>query len=183
MPTICKKDTCRNKAIYGFCFGKPLFCAAHREDGSKNTRTLEPHDAIETLCEKNGCSKCSSILVMPRFKGFCKRCYLETYPSDPLSLCSLYKSKENVIQKFIDSKFDGFVHKEGTSQIQISGVVLQIVYCNKAIDVDDHDEKNIVIKFNPNKYEDGKNPMLYKRLPDLEKEIASQFERIVNSDV
>ena len=51
---------------------------------------------------------------------------------------------------------------------------------NKAVD---DDEKNIVIKFNPNKYEDGKNPMLYKRLPDLEKEIARQFERIVNSDV
>jgi hypothetical protein len=121
---------------------------------------------------------------MPRFKGFCKRCYLETYPCDPLSLCCLYKSKENVIQKFIDSKFDGFVHKEGTSHIQISGVVLQIVYGNKAVDDhDDNDEKNIVIKFNPNKYEDGKNPMLYKRLPDLEKEIARQFERIVNSDV
>ena len=182
MPTICKKDTCRNKAVYGFCFGKPLFCAAHREDGSKNTRTLEPHDAIETMCEKNGCSKCSSTLVIPRFKGFCKRCYLESYPSDPLSLCCLYKSKEDVIQKFIDSKFDGFVHKEDMSQIQINGVVLQIVYGNKAVD-DDDDEKNIVIKFNPNKYEDGKNPMLYKRLPDLEKEIARQFERIVNSDV
>jgi hypothetical protein len=41
------------------------------------------------------------------------------------------------------------------------------------------DEKNIIIKFNPNKYENGKNPMLYSRLPDLEKEISKQFERLV----
>jgi hypothetical protein len=117
---------------------------------------------------------------MPRFKGFCKRCYIDTYPSDPLSLQCLYKSKEDIIQKFIDSKFDGFVHKEGKSQIQINGVVLQIVYNNNMAATTD--EKNIVIKFNPNKYEDGKNPMLYKRLPDLEKEIAKQFERIVNPE-
>jgi len=179
MPTICKKDTCRNKAVYGFLWGKPLFCSVHREVGSKNTRTLEPHDdTIES--KRAGCTKCSSTLLMPRFKGFCKRCYIDTYPSDPLSLQCLYKSKEDIIQKFIDSKFDGFVHKEGKSQIQINGVVLQIVYDNNM--AANTDEKTIVIKFNPNKYEDGKNPMLYKRLPDLEKEIAKQFERIVNPE-
>jgi hypothetical protein len=71
------------------------------------------------------------------------------------------------------------VHEQGSSQIQIGDDVLQIVYDNETQD----QHKNIVIKFNPNKYEDGKNPMLYKRLPDLEKEIARQFERIVNLDV
>ena len=47
-------------------------------------------------------------------------------------------------------------------------------------DDDSNNEKNIVIKFNPNKYENGRNPMLYTRLPDLEKEIGKQFERIMN---
>ena len=42
------------------------------------------------------------------------------------------------------------------------------------------DEKTIIIRFNPNKYENGKNPMLYTRLPDLEKDIGKQFERIMN---
>jgi hypothetical protein len=180
MPTICKKDTCRNKAVYGFFFGKPLFCSAHREDGSQNTRTIETRDKIETTIDRNSCTKCSTNALLPRFKGFCKRCYIETYPADPLSLQYLYKSKEDVIQKFIDSKFDGFVHKEGSSQIQINGFILKVVYIIEQDVLDhDNDEKIIVIKFNPNKYANGKNPMLYTRLPDLEKEISRQFERIM----
>ena len=95
---------------------------------------------------------------------------------DPLSLQTVYKSKEDVIQKFIDSKFDGFVHGKGFSQIQISGIALKVIY-SEVMNLDD-DEKTIIIKFNPNKYENGKNPMLYTRLPNLEKEI---LEKIMNT--
>ena len=97
---------------------------------------------------------------------------------DPLSLQTVYKSKDTVIQKFIDSKFDGFVHGPNTSWIQINGIVLKIIIGEE--DDDSNNEKTIVIKFNPNKYENGKNPMLYTRLPDLEKEISRQFEIIMN---
>ena len=175
MPTICKKDTCRNPAVYGFCFRKPLFCSDHREDGSKNTRSLEP--GLPTSSGEKVCASCSKNKLLPRFKGYCKLCYVKLYPLDPLSLQTVYKSKDTVIQKFIDSKFDGFVHKDGFSQIQINGIMLNVVF-NKQ-NVSDENEKNIVIKFNPNKYENGKNPMLYTRLPDLEKEIGKQFERIM----
>jgi hypothetical protein len=89
----------------------------------------------------------------------------------------VYKSKDTIIQKFIDSKFDGFVHREGSSQIQINGFTLKVIFFDQ--NVLDHEEKTIVIKFNPNKYENGKNPMLYTRLPDLEKDIGKQFERIM----
>jgi hypothetical protein len=45
----------------------------------------------------------------------------------------------------------------------------------------------IFIKFNPNKYAnaDGSfsNPMLYTRLPLLEKEISRQIERVMNNEV
>jgi hypothetical protein len=175
MPTICKKDTCRNPAVYGFVFRKPLFCSDHREDGSTNTRMLEPGLQADQLLKE--CTQCSSKNVLSRFKWYCKHCYIKLYPLDPLSLQTVYKSKDTVIQKFIDSKFDGFVHKDGFSQIQINGITLKVVF-NKQ-NVSTHDEKNIVIKFNPNKYENGKNPMLYTRLPDLEKEISRQFERII----
>ena len=178
MPTICKKDTCRNPAVYGFCFRKPLFCSDHREPESKNTRMLEPGLQADQLLKE--CTQCSSKIVLSRFKGYCKHCYVKLYPLDPLSLQTVYKSKDTVIQKFIDSKFDGFVHKDGFSQIQINGITLKVVF-NKQ-NVSTHDEKNIVIKFNPNKYENGKNPMLYTRLPDLEKEISRQFERIMNRE-
>ena len=101
---------------------------------------------------------------------------------DPLSLQTVYKSKDIVIQKFIDSKFDGFVHGPNTSWILINGFVLKIIFGEEDEDDDSNNEKNIVIKFNPNKYENGKNPMLYTRLPDLEKEISRQFERIINRE-
>ena len=177
MPTICKKDTCRNPAVYGFCFRKPLFCSDHREDGSKNTRSLEP--GLPTSSGEKVCASCSKNKLLPRFKGYCKHCYIKLYPLDPLSLQTVYKSKDIVIQKFIDSKFDGFIHGANTSWILINGIVLKIIFGE---DDDSNNEKNIVIKFNPNKYENGKNPMLYTRLPDLEKEIGKQFERIMNRE-
>jgi hypothetical protein len=70
------------------------------------------------------------------------------------------------------------VHGPNTSWIQINGIVLKIIFGEENND-DSNNEKNIVIKFNPNKYENGKNPMLYTRLPDLEKEIGKQFEKIM----
>lgn len=178
MPTICKKDTCRNPAVYGFCFGKPLFCSAHREPESKNTRALEP--GLQPHSGEKVCVTCSSKNVVPRFKGYCKHCYVKLYPLDPLSLQTVYKSKDDIIQKFIDSKFDGFIHGPKTSWIQINGFTLRVIFSDQSVSVDE--EKNIVIKFNPNKYENGKNPMLYTRLPDLEKEIGKQFERMMNRE-
>lgn len=175
MPTICKKDTCRNPAVYGFCFGKPLFCSEHRERDSKNTRSLEP--TLQAVPAVKECIKCSSKNMLSRFKGYCTHCYVKLFPLDPLSLQTVYKSKDDVIQKFIDSKFDGFIHGPGVSEIQINGFTLKVVF-NKT-NVSDENEKTIVIKFNPNKYENGRNPMLYTRLPDLEKEISKQFERIM----
>ena len=176
MPTVCKKDTCRNPAVYGFCFGKPLFCSAHREDGSKNTRSLEPGLQAESVVKE--CKQCSHNPVLSRYKGYCTHCYVKIFPLDPLSLQTVYKSKDDVIQRFIDSKFDGFVHGAKTSQIHINGFTLKVVFDDTNVSAED--EKTIVIKFNPNKYENGKNPMLYTRLPDLEKEISRQFERIMN---
>jgi hypothetical protein len=103
---------------------------------------------------------------------------VKLFPLDPLSLQTVYKSKDTIIQNFIDSKFDGFLHGPGYSQIQINGITLKIIFSDQNV----LDEKTIVIKFNPNKYENGKNPMLYTRLPDLEKDIGKQFERIMNRE-
>ena len=74
------------------------------------------------------------------------------------------------------------MHEQGSSLIQIGDDVLQIVYENQ--NQNQNQNQNIVIKFNPNKYAtcggSYENPMLYTRLPHLEKEIARQFERIMN---
>lgn len=177
MPTICKKDACRNPAVYGFCFRKPLFCSEHREEGSKNTRFIEKKELqTENQCPAK-CIQCSSKVLLPRYKGYCTRCYTKIFPLDPLSLQTLYKSKTDVIQKFIDSKFDGFIHQNGYSQLQVNGFTLIVSWGEE---VATKDEKTIIIRFNPNKYENGKNPMLYTRLPNLENEISRQFEIIMN---
>jgi hypothetical protein len=180
MPTICKKDTCRNKAVYGYCYGKPLFCLVHREPNSRNTRFIEKVGIIEPSIKK--CRECENTLVLPRYKGYCTPCYIRLFPLDPLSLQTIYKSKNEVIQRFIDSKFDGFIHNHGISKIEINGINLYVVYDIKNIQ---EDEKNIIIQFNPNKYvkPDGKyaNPALYTRLSELEKEIAKEIEKILAS--
>lgn len=175
MPTICKKDTCRNPAVYGFCFRKPLFCSEHREKGSKNTRFIEKKETTENPTPQ--CQVCSCKTLLPRYKGYCTQCYTKVFPLDPLSLQTIYKSKIVVVQKFIDSKFDGFIHKNECSQMRINNFTLVISFGESDVA---EDEKTIIIRFNPNKYENGKNPMLYTRLPDLEKEIGKQFERIIN---
>lgn len=177
MPTICKKDTCRNPAVYGFCFRKPLYCSDHREEGSKNTRFIEKTEFHTEKQSPTKCIQCPSKTLLPRYKGYCNQCYTKIFPLDPLSLQTTYKSKIVVVQKFIDSKFDGFIHKNEYSQIRVNNFTLVISFGE--LDIAE-DEKTIIIRFNPNKYENGKNPMLYTRLPDLEKEIGKQFDRIMN---
>jgi len=105
------------------------------------------------------------------------------FPLDPLSLQTKYKSKDHIIRKYIDSIFDGFVHEDGCSKININNMTLNVVY---DMEKDCIGEKTIFIKFNPDKYAkaDGSysNPLLYTRLPTLEREIARQFERIINKE-
>lgn len=103
------------------------------------------------------------------------------YPDDPLSLQTVYKSKATVIQKFIDSKFDGFIHSPDFSDIHINGKTVRVVYSSSY--VASPSSSVITIMFNPNKYTnaDGSvsNPQLYTRLPGLEQQIAEKMEQLV----
>lgn len=181
MPTICKTGTCRNKAVYGFERLSPLFCSTHREPNSKNTRLIQTVAPIASVSKI--CKQCSNKNINSRYKGYCTNCYVKMFPLDPLSLQTKYKSKDHIIRKYIDSIFDGFVHEDGCSKININNMTLNVVY---DMEKDCIGEKTIFIKFNPDKYAkaDGSylNPLLYTRLPTLEREIARQFERIVNKE-
>lgn len=195
MPQLCKFETCRKKAVYGFENLKPLFCSAHRDKDSKNVRLIPSINSIKEEEEDDGklskvCKSCEGIMGSSKYKGFCTTCYVNAYPQDPLSLQTLYKSKSKIIQQFIDSKFDGFSHLSSCSKITINKVLINVSYDHECL------QRNalltnalltIFIKFNPNKYAnaDGSfsNPMLYTRLPLLEKEISRQIERVMNNDV
>ena len=220
MPQLCKMDTCRKKAVYGFEYVKPLFCSAHRDKDSKNVRLIHLPNSIK---EEDGkltkvCKSCEGKMGSSKYKGFCTSCYVNAYPQDPLSLQTLYKSKSKIIQQFIDSKFDGFSHLSLCSKITINKVLINVSYdedCFKtnalspsvtlqtsalspsvtlqtsalspSVTLQTSALPSIFIKFNPNKYAnaDGSfsNPMLYTRLPLLEKEISRQIERVMNNEV
>jgi hypothetical protein len=199
MPQLCKTDTCRKKAVYGFEFAKPLFCSAHRDKDSKNVRLIPLPSLIKekdkNILEKS-CKGCEGKNGSSKYKGFCANCYVNTYPNDPLSLQTLYKSKSKIIQHFIDSKFDGFSHLPSSSKITINKVLINVSYedeCCKTNALNTVATKpsvassTIFIKFNPNKYANAEgsfsNPMLYTRLPLLEKEISRQIERVMNNEV
>jgi hypothetical protein len=95
-----------------------------------------------------------------------------------------YKTKEHATCEFINSRFDGF-NRDGIMKI---GDVTLFVNYQKNIVVNEMEGKYISIKFNVDKYVDGTtkktvNPMLYTRLPALEREINQQIERILSSQI
>lgn len=172
MPTLCKYENCRNPAVYGFYHMKPLYCSEHRVPDSMNAKyisTVSP----QTITNHN---KCGHPPASTKYKGYCVNCYLATYPVDPLSLQTLYKSKIVAAQKYIDAKFDGFVHGSHFSQICINGKTLFIAFETTMMP----NTGAIVIEFNLNKHADGSNPQLYTRLPKLEQIIATHIENIIN---
>ena len=177
MPTICNFETCRNKAVYGFEYIRPVFCSTHREPNMKNVRFITP--IIVEPKPKKICKLCSG-KISPRYKEYCSDCYVKQFPFDPLSLQTKYKSKKHVIRKFIDSRFDGFIHENECSKIKINDAWIYVVFT----EIPATSSVAIIIKFNPDKYEneDGSysNPLLYTRLPMLEREISKQIERIMS---
>lgn len=176
---MCKNGNCRRAAVYGYYKGQPLYCSEHRLPETYNTKLIK--ELLEPLAEthvgnkvplaKAPSRKCSHPPASTRYKGYCVSCYMNAFPDDPLSLQTLYKSRATVIQKFIDSKFDGFVHCPEFSSIQINGKTLRVVYGST---INDNPNNCIFIKFSPNKY-----TQLYTQLPKLEQQIADQIETIL----
>jgi len=192
---MCKNGNCRQAAVYGYNKGKPLYCSEHRLHDTYNTKLIRDSEPLAKsllgntvpleepkvsllgkpqfpLTEPRLVQKCGHPPASTRYKGYCANCYMNAFPDDPLSLQTLYKSRATVIQKFIDSKFDGFVHCPEFSSIQINGKTLCVVYGST---LNDNDSNNcIFIRFSPNKY-----TQLYTQLPKLEQQIADQIEIIV----
>ena len=172
MPPICKYENCRGYAVYGYFKNKPMYCSEHRLPNTKNTKfieTVSQEPVTKSMCNHGGAST--------RYKGYCVNCYIHQFPDDPLSFQSLYKSKIIATQKFIDAKFDGFVHSSDFSEININGHTLHISFVQS--NAMNNNPNIIHIEFSLNKYADGTNPQLYTRLPKLEQLIAEQMENII----
>ena len=165
MPKLCQYENCRIRS-------ENIFCIKHK---TQLNPIENSEKCIIKTCHRNSIRLC---------KNYCADCYFREFPNDPLTFQMLYKTKEQAVKEFINNRFDGF-NREGVMQI---GDVSLIVNYNETIIANEIKGKYISIIFNVDKYVDGLkkhtvNPMLYTRLPMLEKEINKHIERILNHNV
>jgi hypothetical protein len=176
MPKLCQHENCRNRAKTDFCTKHKMKTQNKLQKEMSSLEILENSEVcIIKTCHRNSIRLC---------KNYCADCYFREFPNDPLTFQMLYKTKEQATCEFINSRFDGF-NRDGIMKI---GDVTLFVNYQKNIITSEMKGKYISIKFNVDKYVDGKtkktvNPMLYKRLLVLEREINQQIERILSSQI
>ena len=70
-----------------------IYCADHK---------LENMIDVKSKRCKNGCNK----IVKSKYKGYCLRCFIYTFPDEPIA--QNYKVKERHVQDFIESEFKNY---------------------------------------------------------------------------
>ncbi len=151
---------------------------------------------VETVTKCRG-EACVSKPASKNFKGYCSDCYIRLFEDDPLSIQTRCKTKEIAINEFIHCYFDGFAHFAplwfGNTRIDNRIRIENTTICIEVVNdlsmlpptIESGDEKFIFIIFNEGKYKVGNkmcNPMLYTRLPILEKEINHQINRVLQKE-
>ncbi len=156
MPTLCHYLNCRNRAN---TLSPNLFCTEHF------------HKTPVAPCKHLG---------TPLFRGFCRSCFIAAFPDDPLTFQMLYRSKTDALQKFLFSRFDGFIEKSpGLYCFTINKVSIFVSTC-----VQIKPEPNsvvIICHFDKIVTPQGSiiNPMLWKRLVALENIVNQEIENAV----
>ena len=183
---------------------EPLYCSNCKEENMINIKHKK--------CKADNCYTCSN----KNYKGYCTNCYQHLFPLDPLTFQIRSKTKEIAVRDFINEKFEGFQHDKPLwynetacdcttkRRIDHRKLINGTLLC---IETDENQHKSysktdeearyndlfmayggkfIFIRFNPDKYKDGKskscNPMLFNRLIILEEEIHKQIKRIENEE-
>ena len=173
MPKLCQHENCRNRA-------KTDFCTKHKTKSQNKSQEKNIPIEISEVCIIKTCHRNSIRLC----KNYCADCYFREFPNDPLTFQMKYKTKEQAVKEFINSRFDGF---NRDCVMKIGDVTLFVNY-NKNIVANKMEGKYISIIFNVDKYVDGNtkrtvNPMLYTRLPVLEREINHQIEKMLDVNI
>jgi hypothetical protein len=88
----CAYDGCEIFPNYNYPDSKSgLYCATHKLEGMK--------DRYHPSCLTPMCDTISS----PKFKGYCMRCYIYTFPDQPVS--KKYKTKERATSEYVVNQF------------------------------------------------------------------------------
>jgi len=71
---------------------------------------IENNENIEdSICKANFCLGEKAI---KNFNGYCKHCFVNLFPTHPITIQASCKTKEQVVRKFINTNFDGFLHNK-----------------------------------------------------------------------
>ena len=70
---------------------KPLYCNIHKKDNMINI--------VSKRCQLDGCP----VLANRKYKGYCLRCFMYTFPNEPVT--RNYKTKEKYVTDFVKEQF------------------------------------------------------------------------------
>lgn len=99
----CKNTECQKCASYGLELKKPLYCTTHKEQNMFIVTTQ--------LCQGENCKKycitpfCETS-VLPKYEGYCLRCFVNTHPEKPNA--RNYKTKEKTVVDEVLKSFPQF---------------------------------------------------------------------------
>lgn len=88
----CKFEDCLTRPNYNYPGKTSLYCSVHKLDGMI--------DVIHKYCMMEHCNTMVSNL---KYKGYCVRCFMYTYPNEPVS--RNYKTKEKHVADYIAGHF------------------------------------------------------------------------------
>ena len=63
----------------------------------------------DVICKANFCLGEKAI---KKFNGYCKHCFVNLFPTHPISIQASCNTKEQVVRKFINTNFNGFLHNK-----------------------------------------------------------------------
>lgn len=206
---LCKIDGCNTRPSYGLEINKPIYCKIHKD--TTMTDVISKKCLINDCCiyasfnhegQIGGlyCSKhrldkmknvlatrCKTLLCdkqarLSRYEGYCFRCFIYTFPDNPI--VKNYKTKEKEVSNFIETNFpnrtwlvDRLV--EGGCYNRRPDIFVDLGFQILIIEIDEHMHKRyseecekiriqeihqsydfrkmIIIRFNPDDYIDKDN--------------------------
>ena len=91
----CENEDCMIQPAYNFPNEKtPRFCVTHK------------HIGMIDIKSKKCLTGCGTQVSNPKYKGYCLRCFIHTFPEE--SVTRNYKTKEKNVVDFIINTFSGF---------------------------------------------------------------------------
>ena len=96
---ICEENECNTRATYNYKSLSPIYCSKHKKENMINV--------ADKVCKANFCL---GSLGRSNYKGYCISCFKHLFPTDPLTLQSNCKTKEDVVKNYININFEGFHH-------------------------------------------------------------------------